>query len=249
MTNKSTIMIVTYNRLELTKKALHSLLQTAKDFNLVIVDNGSSDGTQDYINDFLDEHKLTAYFCRNADNLGIAVGRNQSLKITNETFPDTEFYCTMDNDVECPNGWLDECINILKSNRNYGAIGVNFEGVNYPLVTLNEHTFQNKPQGNLGTATMVFPKAVHKMLGFFNYLDYGVYGLEDSDWGMRVRVAGFKLGYLKDSGVHLGVGEHDVGEYRKFKTETHDKYLKKFNENCAAYAQRKKSIYIPYAGP
>ncbi len=63
---------------------------------------------------------------------------------------------------------------------------------------------------------------------------------------MRVRVAGLKLGYIKDKGTHLGEGPIDVGPYREFKTKEHDSYVGVFNQNCYLYHQRKKSIYCPF---
>jgi GT2 family glycosyltransferase len=181
----------------------------------------------------------------NAENKGIAIGRNQALKIADESFPDTKWLCTLDNDVEMPEGWLTECIQIIEANPAFGMIGVNMEGKPYQIITSNGKTFQNKPAGNLGTACIVFPKSVHKMLGFFN-TEYGKYGEEDADWGMRARVVGYKLGYIEKMGTHFGEGENDVGEYREYKTACHKKNLAKFNANCGAYARREKAIYIAY---
>lgn len=245
--DKITLMMATYNRLDLTKNMLQNLLKSTKcNFNMVIIDNGSSDGTRDYLNEFANSDKgylqnLVLKF--NDTNLGIAVARNQSLKIADEL--DTDWYCTLDNDVIMPDGWLQECISILKVNKNYGMVGVNMEDNSYPIVTLNGCTFQNKPEGNLGTACIVFPKSTHKMLGFFN-TEYGIYGEEDADFGMRARFVGYKLGYIKEMGNHFGVGKLDEGEYREFKTESHKNNLDKFRENCRKYARREKSLYIPY---
>ena len=49
----ATIMMVTYNRLDLTKKTLEGLFKVTKyPFNLVVVDNASKDGTVEYLNNF-----------------------------------------------------------------------------------------------------------------------------------------------------------------------------------------------------
>ncbi len=247
MTADATIMIVTFNRAELTKRMLNSLLErTKRPFNLVIVDNGSSDDTHEYLVKWLAGLSDTeAILSTNSENKGIAVGRNQALKIADETFPESKWLCTLDNDVEMPEGWLTECIDILQANTRYGMLGVNMEGKPYPIVTENGKTFQRKPVGNLGTACMVFPKSVHKMLGFFN-TEYGKYGEEDADWGMRARVVGYQMGYIERMGTHFGEGENDVGPYREYKTACHKNNLAKFNANCRAYAQRTKPIYIPY---
>lgn len=243
-----TLMMCTYNRLDLTKRMMEDLFKTTKTpFNFVIVDNGSKDGTVDYLAEILPvakkEHNVDIYISKNSENKGIAVGRNQALKLANDL--KTDWYCTIDNDVELPEGWLTECIDILKAVPKYGMIGVNMEGKQYPIITEKDKTFQIKPQGNLGTACIVFPKNVHKMLGFFT-TEYEKYGEEDSDWGMRARVVGYKLGYIKEMGNHFGVDELDTGEYRDWKTACHKKNLAKFNANCRAYYNKQKSIYIPF---
>jgi len=254
----TTLMMVTYNRLDLTKETLHNLFRdkitnennAGRNFNLVIVDNGSSDGTVKYLEswhsamvtsdcDFLGEVRVIYL----PENKGIAIGRNIALKTAAEL--GTKWFCTIDNDVKLPTGWLQEAIEIMEANKPYCAIGVNFETETFPEVTKNGFTFQEKPAGNLGTACMVFKKQLHQMLGYFN-TEYGMYGEEDADFGMRARVAGFRMGYIKENGEHLGADEEDVNEYREFKTKQHADNLALFKKNCALYAQRKKAIYIPY---
>lgn len=246
-----TIMMVTYNRLPLTKRTIESLRKTVHTkVNFVIIDNCSTDDTQDYLIELQDlelNNQRSMFKIRlllNTENLGIARARNQALQIADEL--NTEWYATLDNDVEMCDGWLEECIDILKANKSYGGIGVNMEGTSYPLVAKNHKIFQDKPAGNLGTACMVFPKSIHKMIGFFNTEYSKYYGLEDSDFGMRIRAAGFKLGYLKELGLHFGVGDNDKGEYRTFKTKEHDSFVKQFQNNCSLYFQNKKPIYVAF---
>lgn len=248
MTSAS-IMMVTYNRLELTKQTLDCLFKTTDyPFHLILIDNNSQDGTVDYLNQFLSERlKEGGHFKgfkiqANEKNVGIAVARNQALLLAE---PNDIWLSTLDNDVLVPNGWLKEAIDIITKNPKFGMIGVNMENVKYQLIKSNDKEFQMKPQGNLGTACTVFNRSFHKMLGFFN-TEYGLYGEEDADMGMRARVVGYQLGYIKESGKHLGEGEHDVGEYREFKTVAHQKNLAKFNENCRLYCTRQKSLYIPF---
>ena len=46
---KLSIITLTYNKLKYTKKYIDSLLKYTKDFELIIVDNGSCDGTREYL--------------------------------------------------------------------------------------------------------------------------------------------------------------------------------------------------------
>ncbi len=247
--NRTSLMMVTYNRLDLTKETLNILFNnTVSDFNFIIIDNASSDGTADYLNSFLTEelnkNKYMKSFViqKNEKNLGIGIARNQALKLSN---PTDKWLSTIDNDVNLPFNWLGQCIEALEKNTNYGMIGVNLEGVEYPVIIKNGCEMQHKAQGNLGTACTVFPRTLHKMIGYFN-AEYGLYGMEDSDFGFRARVVGYQLGYIKQSGKHLGEGENDVGEYREFKTASHQANLAKFHANCQAYYNRTKPLFIPF---
>jgi glycosyltransferase involved in cell wall biosynthesis len=240
----TTLMMVTYNRLNLTKETLDDLVNTVhRPYNLVIIDNGSTDGTIDYLNSLQDTENVKYNITLVNSNKGIAVGRNMALKKADEL--NTQWYCTIDNDVKMPNGWLDECINILIANKGFAAMGVNFEDTKYPVITKNGYSFQDKPHGNLGTACMVFTKQLHKMLGFFN-TEYGIYGEEDADFGVRTRVLGFKIGYIERMGNHLGSGINDIGKYREFKTKQHNDNFPQFRKNCGLYSQKQKQLFIPY---
>lgn len=237
------IMMVTFNRLDLTKKTIENLYRNNKrKCHFIIIDNGSTDGTVDYLN-ALNSNDVYSYHVHLLnENKGIASGRNIALKVADEL--GVKWYCTIDNDVDMPDGWLEECIDILSRNKAFGAVGVNMEDNKYPTVTKNGVTFQEKPAGNLGTACMVFTDKVHKAIGFFK--KYNKYGLEDSDFGMRARFFGFKLGYILENGTHLGVGTYDTGDYRKWKTLEHDSKVAEFQRNCSLYVQKKLPIYIPY---
>jgi GT2 family glycosyltransferase len=236
------IMMVTYNRLSLTKRTMEGLIRsTALPYRMIVVDNASTDGSTDWIQAFCENHNVPLILKRNKNNYGIAVGRNQCLARSS-----AEWLVTFDNDVLVPNGWLEECTEILKANRQYAAIGVNMEDAVYPIIKSGSLTFQDKPRGNLGTACMVFNRTLHKQLGYFNHRDYGLYGEEDADMGMRIRVLGMKLGYITRMGNHIGVGKHDAGQYRTFKTKQHTDNLKKFNENCVAYHRKQKSLYCTF---
>jgi GT2 family glycosyltransferase len=249
--DKIVLMMVTFNRFELTKRSIKNIIEnTDCNYQLVIVDNGSTDDTPKCLLEYVTStaaslgKKIDTRILYNPENRGIATGRNQCLKMADEYKPD--WYSTIDNDIEVPKGWMSECIDIMSANSKMGMVGVNMEDKPYPITTMNGKTFQLKPQGNLGTACTVFPRKLHQLLGFFNTEYQKKYGEEDADWGMRARVVGYSLGYIERMGVHFGVGANDTGEYRKFKTECHEKNLDKFRKNCADYYAGRKSYFIPY---
>jgi GT2 family glycosyltransferase len=245
----ASLMITTYNRLALTKRMLESLfITTTSPYHLIIVDNGSTDGTVDWLHTLNDNAQkrpsncISYDFYYNKENRGIAVGRNQGLKIANKY--NDSWLSTLDNDVEMPLNWLNDCIGILKANPKY-AVGVNMENVSYPLITQQGKTFQFKVRGNLGTACTVFSRELHNKLGYF--VDTGsFYSHEDADFFFRARTLGYNMAYLQENGVHFGEGDLDVGEYREFKTQQSKDNLANFQKNCYDYMSKVKPIYIPF---
>jgi len=250
----TTIMMVTYNRLELTKETFKLALNTTgKDFNLVIVDNGSSDGTAEWLRarEF-DLGKVSSVLVMLPENRGIAYGRNAALKAARQNY-DSEFFCTLDNDIGIRDGWLTDCCEVVKYVPRMGMCGVNLEGNEYPRakVKLKDNrplTIQVKPRGNLGAVCTVFTKKVQESVGYFCE-DYKLYGHEDADYGFRIRMLGLGLAYLDEPGidlctVHKGV---DEGEYREFKNKLFKDNLGQFQRNAALYARRSKSLYIDFS--
>lgn len=241
----TSIMMVTYNRLELTKRMFDNFIKTTNSpFRLIIVDNGSTDGTVKWLKQLNPESPYCqgSHIHLNEKNMGIAIGRNQGLLISDK-YQDP-WLCTIDNDVELHTGWLSECLSIAKTNHKF-AIGVNFERTNYPIKVINGKQIQWKKEGNLGTACSLFHRKLHEAIGFF-IMEFGLYGEEDADFFFRARQAGWELGYLSTNGIHFGEGELDTGAYREFKTNSHKKNLVPFQKNCYDYMAKRKPIYIPF---
>jgi GT2 family glycosyltransferase len=246
----ASLMMTTFNRLELTKRMLSSLFEnTLSPYHLIIVDNGSTDGTVDWLKNLNDNAQKRPSNCvgytfhYNKENRGIAIGRNQGLKLSHQ-FNDP-WLSTLDNDIELPKNWLSNCIDILKANPKY-MTGVNMENSPYPLMTQNGQTFQFKVRGNLGTACAVFSRELHNKIGYFIDIAGFLYSHEDSDFGFRARTLGYNMSYLPENGTHFGEGDLDVGEYRDFKTTQSKNNLANFQSNCYAYMSKAKPVYIPF---
>lgn len=241
----ASIIILTYNRLETTQKTLESVFKnTDYPYRIIFVDNGSTDGTIEWLKALPQDNPFCqGYdFIFNEKNMGVPGGRNIGIEFAKKY--EDEWISILDNDIEVPVGWLKECVEIMQVNPKL-AMGVNMEGVSYPLLTRSGKTFQVKSQGNLGGACLVFPRFLHDTLGYFS-MEYSLYGEEDADFFFRARVKGWELGYIKENGIHLGEGTLDSGEYRKFKDDCRTSNLPKFYKNCGEYARGQKSCYIPF---
>lgn len=75
-----TIYIVTYNRINLLKRALESVIkQTYKNLEIIIVDDYSNDDTLKYLKEICSKDSRVKYF-QNDKNSGACVSRNKAIK-------------------------------------------------------------------------------------------------------------------------------------------------------------------------
>ena len=70
------IVIATYNRLSLLKRALASALEQTVPCEVIAIDDGSSDGTEEYVRSLGDR----VIYCRNTSNLGHAATVNAGVE-------------------------------------------------------------------------------------------------------------------------------------------------------------------------
>jgi glycosyltransferase involved in cell wall biosynthesis len=74
------VLLCTYNRLGALKECLKRLeAQTWKDFSLVLVDDGSSDGTPEWVEGYARRTRLRMEYLRQ-ENKGVAAARNHGLE-------------------------------------------------------------------------------------------------------------------------------------------------------------------------
>src|SRR2546427_3486936 len=82
-----------FNGLEDTRACLESLAGTTEPFRLVVMDNGSTDGTPGFFERFPYEYPLT--FAKSPANDGVIASLNRAWRLA-----DTEFLCFLHNDTE-----------------------------------------------------------------------------------------------------------------------------------------------------
>ena len=75
------VIIPTYNRNHTLKRAVKSVLkQTHKDFELIIVDDGSNDETSDYLSELKVKFPTKKLIVISQDNKGVSAARNEGIK-------------------------------------------------------------------------------------------------------------------------------------------------------------------------
>jgi glycosyltransferase involved in cell wall biosynthesis len=108
-----TVIIPTYNRSKFAKQAINSVLaQSYKDFELLVIDDGSTDNTRQIISAISDSRIKYIY----KDNGGVSSARNLGLKNAQE-----QFICFLDSDDLWPDNFLKTMISRLQQNPKYGA--------------------------------------------------------------------------------------------------------------------------------
>lgn len=114
-----TVIIPAYNGANSIKKAISSVLfQSYEHFELLIINDGSSDNTESIVLDFMEHDKRIKYF-RNEHNLGVQKTRNIALGIAQG-----EYIAEIDQDDE----WLDpdklkKQVKFLEENNDYVLVG------------------------------------------------------------------------------------------------------------------------------
>lgn len=122
---KASIIVVTYNRIKYFKTFIKFLYRSTKvSFKLIVVDNGSIDGTRDYIKQLKKDGKIYDYvFTKN--NIPLAQALNEGFKLV-----DTVFVVTVADDMvvnpELKNDWLEIFIAKMEQDETIGCI--NFVG-------------------------------------------------------------------------------------------------------------------------
>jgi glycosyltransferase involved in cell wall biosynthesis len=155
---------------------LHSILnQTYKDFEIIIIDDFSTDNTGNLIQELGDTR--IKYF-RNEKWLGITPSRNKGIK---KAEGETIFFT--DGDCVVSKNWIEAG---LKSMRSLTCVGV--EGKIYYVSedykpTFSDHIMENKSGRTFMTGNMAYKKdALKKVGGFDERLTY----LEDRDIAFRI---------------------------------------------------------------
>lgn len=206
---KTSIIILTHNQLIITQQCLESIRKhTSEDYELILVDNGSTDGTVEYLQNQADIRTVC-----NSTNFGFAKGCNQGVEIATG---DSMLF--LNNDTVVTSNWLGNMLSLLHSSSKIGMIGPvsnNVSGhqkiaVHYQEISGLDEFAQQHCQSNAGQWKRVFrlvgfcllvKKEVLDDIGVFDE-QFGKGSFEDDDLCMRVVKRGYHLRIALDSFVH-----------------------------------------------
>ena len=100
----ASVIIPCWNQLEFTRQCILALMRcTRPPWELILIDNGSTDGTKDYCAGVRDAAAMPVTVVTNTTNRGFPAAINQGLKRARG-----EYLVLLNNDVVVTDGWLDQ---------------------------------------------------------------------------------------------------------------------------------------------
>lgn len=204
---KTAIITLTYNKLDTaTKPYLESLYKYTDEntFDLIIVDNNSTDGTLEYIKMFMKQYSNISLIC-NTENLGYSKGNNIGIRsVINKNY---EYIALLNNDILLTPNWLEDTIAGFKLDRQLGLLSPrNNEKckltVNNYLSGYKKYLskFKNKLRYVVTPffSCVLIKKEVIDKIGLFDEV-YSPAFWEDDDLSIRAMYAGFSCAYLNST--------------------------------------------------
>lgn len=239
---RTSIIIVSFNSLhETTAPCLESIFASCdEDFEVIVVDNNSSDGTVAWLTDLMGrERRLKCIF--NEKNRGFAGGNNDGVKAASG-----EFLILLNSDCIVRGDWINGLTGPLARDASIGAAGpvTNSIGNEQKIFTSGASTeeilregrfWESKSRGRLFETErliffcVAFRKEVFDEVGALDE-SFGVGFYEDDDYCIRLKKAGYRLVCVEDVFVyHRGGGSFDGSGVatRKIMRENRQKLEKK----------------------
>lgn len=205
------VVVVNWNRCELLRGCLRSLaVQTGVPFEIIVVDNGSTDGSVDLIREFKQSVNFRVEIIENHSNAGFCAANNQGIAVARG-----RYIALLNNDAEAAPGWLLAMWRELESRPDFGMIASKIVVYEDPQrIDKAGHLIypdgQNRGRGSGeldsgqydrveevlwpdGCAAL-YRKAMLDEIGGFDE-DLFAYG-DDAELGLRARIAGWKCLYV-----------------------------------------------------
>ncbi|MFN0152027.1 MAG: glycosyltransferase [bacterium] len=207
---KTSIVILTWNELEYTKKCVASIRKhTPEPHEIIFVDNGSTDGTPEWL-----ATMPGAKVIANAKNLGFAAGANQGIRAATG-----ERILLLNNDTLVTEGWLSTLGAHLDADASCGLVGPISNYVSGPQLDTTAK-YDSEPamaaharrvrRKNAGRSDevrrlvgfcLLARAEVFRSAGLFDE-GYSIGNFEDDDFSLRAVLAGWRLRIARDAFIH-----------------------------------------------
>jgi len=208
------VIVVNWNGKAYLGECLNSLRHQAfLDFEVIVVDNGSTDGSVDYVESQFPE---LARILRNTKNTGFSRGNNQGIKAARG-----QYIALLNNDARADQDWLQELVKAAEEDGRAGMLAskIYLLGQSKVIDNVGHLIFRdglNRGRGRLEEdrgqydkkEEALFPSGCAALyrremldeIGLFDE-DFFAYG-DDTDVGLKGRLAGWKCLYVPQAVVH-----------------------------------------------
>lgn len=213
---KISIIMLTYNNLELNKACIKSILDYTAypNYELIIVDNQSSDGTVEYLREIESRKDSRIRIIFNTENSGFAGGNNKGIKEA-----DGEYIMLLNNDTVVTRGWLTNMVKHLKQDSRLAMCGAVTNSIGNEAQICAEYTNTDElqefslryTQAHMGEEyknvdrialfCTLIPKTVFDRCGLLDE-GYKVGMFEDDDFAQAVMSQGYEFVIAEDVFVH-----------------------------------------------
>ncbi|WP_432821129.1 glycosyltransferase family 2 protein [Trichloromonas sp.] len=200
---KASILIVNWNGREHLEACLDSLVsQSFRDFEVILVDNGSVDGSVDFVRGRFPWVRLVLL----PENTGFATGNNRGLEQARG-----DYIVTLNNDTRVEPDWLEVLVEVAESHPRLGMVGcrvcsyadpdvIDSLGMGICRDGMSRGRFRHRRWSSLrlqeveeilfpSACAALYRRAMLQEIGFFDD-EFFAYA-EDSDLGLRGRLAGW----------------------------------------------------------
>ncbi|HLP40941.1 MAG TPA: glycosyltransferase, partial [Fibrobacteria bacterium] len=258
LAKKVSIVILGFNQVEYTRKCIESIrAHTRQEYELILVDNGSKDGTEAFFRS-IPEAKVI----RNEENLGVSRGWNQGMRRA-----EGDYILIFNNDTIVGPGWLEHMVRLCESDPGIGMVGPRSNYIAGPQVVKDvpykteagiqdfirdwqmEHDLSASEFDWIKGFCLLIPRGVFAKVGYFDER-FGKGNFEDDDYCLRVRLHGFRTMIAHDAFIHhygsVSFNQEDV-DWKALMIENRRKYEEKWARGAAALAETQVAEPTPEA--
>ena len=212
----TSIIIALWNQLAYTQQCVESIeAYTPEDHEIIFIDNGSTDGTFEWLTGILPKHQ-NYKIIKNETNLGWVKATNQGIELSRG-----EYICFLNNDTVVSKEWLKGLIDCVESAKDVGVVGARSNYVSGPQIvtdtadgydTLMKYqvfaeNYRNAfkgcyiPYWRIVLFCGLVKRSVLDKVGLFDERFYPG-NFADDDWCLRACLAGYRNLICSDVFIH-----------------------------------------------